>query len=50
MTNRQTLTEVLRDARAKALFWKKYDELTPAQKERVDELMASATKYAKVGK
>jgi len=50
VSDRQTLTEVLRDARAKALYWKKYDELTAIQKERVDELMASATKYAKEGK
>jgi hypothetical protein len=50
MTTRQTLTEAIRDCRAKALFWKKYDALTPAQKERVDELMARSTKYAKVSK
>ena len=47
MTDRKTMTEVLRDARSKALFNLNYDALTVAQKWRVDELMAKSTKYAK---
>jgi hypothetical protein len=47
MSDRQTLTEAIRDARAKALFRTKYELLTAAQKERVDELMGRAHKYAK---
>lgn len=50
MTNRQTMTEVLRDARSKALFGVKYDALTDAQKWWVDELMQRSSKYAKAGK
>lgn len=39
MTDRRTLTEALRDARAKALFSLNYERLTVAQKCRVDELI-----------
>lgn len=47
MTDRKTMTEVLRDARAKALFKLHYNVLTPAQKFQVDELMRRSHKYAK---
>ena len=47
MTARKTMTEVLRDARSKALFNVNYDSLTVAQKWRVDELMQRSSKYAK---
>lgn len=46
----QTLTEALRDARAKALFGREYAALTVAQQGHVDELMARSSKYAKVEK
>lgn len=47
MSDRQTMTEVLRDARSKALFKAKYDALTVAQKNTVDRLMQRSAKYAK---
>jgi hypothetical protein len=47
MTDRQTMTEVLCDARSKALFKAKYDALTTAQRKLVDQLMQRSTKYAK---
>jgi len=50
MSDRQTMTQVLRDARSKALFKAKYDALTIAQKWLVDELMQRSAKYAKAGK
>lgn len=50
MTDRQTMTEALRDARAKAIFGVTYAALKPAQKARVDDLMARSSKYAKVEK
>jgi hypothetical protein len=50
VTDRLTMTQVLRDARSKALFRREYDALTVAQKWRVDELMAKSSKYAKAGK
>lgn len=49
MTARQTMTEVLRDARSKALFKVKYGALTTAQKNTVDRLMQRSAKYATVG-
>jgi hypothetical protein len=47
MSDRKTMTEVLRDARAKALFKLHYNVLTPAQKFQVDELMRRSHKYAR---
>jgi hypothetical protein len=50
MTDRKTMSEVLRDARAKALFHVSYASLTVAQKEQVEELMQRSSKYAVKGK
>jgi hypothetical protein len=50
MSDHQTMTQVLRDARSKALFKAKYDALTIAQRRLVDQLMQRSTKYAKAGK
>lgn len=50
MTDRKTMTEVLRDAMAKAFFGNTYDALKPPQKQHVDELMARSHKYAKAAK
>lgn len=50
MTARQTMTEALKDARAKAIYHTDYAALTAAQRQHVDELMARSTKYAKAGK